>query len=294
MEWEIAKVAHIGGREEQQDQSAFFSNGQDHLLVLADGMGGHEGGKLAAHAVIEAARLTWQNYQDFEPMALLYTILVRAEQLIDGIGAQLNISPHSTCVILYLTAHQAYWTHLGDSRLYHFRRQQLLRRTQDHSVVQMLVDLGRLHEHSMANHPDQGRLLKWLGGNQKNLEPDFGQTVIRSQNCFVLCSDGFWERISPQEMSNGLQRFDLPLSKIAKHLVANAVRAGGPQGDNVSVILARPKTIPNPRLTQLSYWLLGMILLLALSILPIPYSNPPLDSYGNQNTHPSIQMILKP
>jgi serine/threonine protein phosphatase PrpC len=99
---------------------------------------------------------------------------------------------------LYIEDNQAWWAHVGDSRLYHFNRKKLLSRTKDHSIVQLLVDLERISEEEMATHPDQGRLLKGLGGDEP-IKPDFGQATLHAGDSLLLCSDGFWEQISPQK-----------------------------------------------------------------------------------------------
>ncbi|MCP4699896.1 MAG: serine/threonine-protein phosphatase, partial [Gammaproteobacteria bacterium] len=127
------------------------------------------------------------------------------------------------------------WTHLGDSRLYHFREDNLQIRTKDHSIVQMLVDMGRIREEDMATHRDQGRLLKGLGGDEPP-ELEFHHSLALAGDAFILCSDGLWERLSAKEMQQHLQPFGL--KKKAKNLVELAARRGGKYGDNVAAAAA--------------------------------------------------------
>ncbi len=96
---EIATVEHIGGREEQQDSIATFSNGNVHLLVVADGMGGHKGGSFASKIVINAAQQTWNKYQKGEkvtvPRKFLLDICELAHAQINQFGKQHQLSPRS-------------------------------------------------------------------------------------------------------------------------------------------------------------------------------------------------------
>lgn len=244
MTWELEKIDHIGGRNEQQDSVATFSaqNDKSHLLVVADGMGGHKGGRFASKIVVKAAKMMWDKSQQGEavktPKKFLQGICDLAHYNINELGKQRNLSPHSTCVLLYIHGNNAWWAHVGDSRLYHFRHRKLLRRTSDHSVVQLLVNLGRVKEEEMATHPDQGRLLQGLGGDESP-KPDIGQASVRPGDSLVLCSDGFWEHVSPPTMLQRLLRTDVPLRMRVKRLVKDALEAGGIEGDNIGLAVAQ-------------------------------------------------------
>lgn len=244
MNWEIATVAHIGGRDEQQDCVAVFStsNGKTHLLVVADGMGGHKGGRLASQIVVQSAQITWEKHQQGQavkaPHKFLQLICDLAHNAINLLGEKYQLNPHSTCVLLYLNGKKAWWAHVGDSRLYHFRHGRLLRRTKDHSIVQLLADLGRIKEEEMAMHPDQGRLYKGLGGNEP-AKPALGQASVRVGDSFVLCSDGFWEHVFPPQMLERLSQKGFPIKKRLKRLVKDALDAGGANGDNIAVAVAQ-------------------------------------------------------
>ncbi len=239
MTWEIEKIDHIGGRKEQQDSIATFSNGDTHLIVIADGMGGHKGGRFASKVVIESAQQEWDKQSETMPKKLLQNICERAHRNINELGKKRHLSPRSTCVLLYIKNNQAWWTYLGDSRLYHFRRQKLLQRTIDHSIVQLLVDTGRIKEEEMATHPDQGRLLKGLGGEEP-IKLDFSHALVRPGDTFVLCSDGFWEQVSSSHMLKRLQT-NVPLKTQIQQLLADALDAGGIEGDNIAVAVAHLK-----------------------------------------------------
>ncbi|MGE0735288.1 MAG: protein phosphatase 2C domain-containing protein [Alphaproteobacteria bacterium] len=240
MNWEAAKADHIGGRQEQQDRAEILAarDGTDTLIVVADGMGGHAGGALASEAVVQAARKVWHRHtlQAMSPADLLAAAIKEAHDGINAAGKGKNISPRSTCALLYLNGKQAHWAFVGDSRLYRFRAGELLERTRDHSVVQMLVDLGKIREDQMGKHPDQNRLTQSLGGEAAP-EPEFGSAEARTEDGFILCTDGLWETVTTAEMGQALRAHSL--GKAAKALVAAAAERGGKTGDNVTVTLAR-------------------------------------------------------
>lgn len=240
MRWQTATADAIGGREEQQDRAACFAApaGSPALAVVADGMGGHRGGALAAQAVVDAAARLWEAAPaEAAPQERLTGLVLAAHEAINRAGSAKGIRPHSTGVFLWLEGDRAHWANIGDSRLYHFARGRLLARTRDHSVVQLLVDRGEVTEEEMATHPTQNRLLRSLGGDETP-EADIGATTVGGEDAFLLCSDGLWETVTVEEMAAALSADDL--DRAARLLVALAAERGGPMGDNVTVALVRP------------------------------------------------------
>ncbi len=239
MKIDTAYTDHLGGRDEQQDAVAVFQrpDGDECLVVLADGMGGHAGGSLASRTVVETAERVWRDTEPgAEPRDLLARVCQAAHEAINAAGEKQNLSPRSTCVLLHLRDGAATWAHVGDSRLYRFRDGALLGRTRDHSVVQMLLDMGKITEEEMGTHPDQNRLTQSLGGDT-DPEPDFGSDEARSGDSYVLCSDGLWEMVKPDEMAAALgeKGFD----KQPEAMAALAFERAGKHSDNISLALVR-------------------------------------------------------
>ena len=162
-----------------------------------------------------------------------------AHNQINEEGRKRGLSPRATIVALFLTPAQAYWVHSGDSRLYHYRAGQLLERTEDHSVVQILVKQGIVAEKDMGTHPDQGVLLQSLGGDEYKA-PNHDAAEITPEDGFLLCTDGFWERTKVEEMAELLFSPRAQAALILEQAVARAVKRNGPKGDNVTVALALP------------------------------------------------------
>jgi serine/threonine protein phosphatase PrpC len=140
-------------------------------------------------------------------------------------------------VVLYLNGPEAYWAHVGDSRLYHFRKGKLINRTQDHSVAQLMVAQGRLKETDAATSVLQNQLYMRLGGNELP-EPDFGASEVEADDLFMLCSDGFWSHVEPDEVLSSLEGIPID-NEGADHLVTLARERGGATGDNISLALIK-------------------------------------------------------
>jgi serine/threonine protein phosphatase PrpC len=239
MPWQVSMASDIGGRSEQQDCLEVLSSdtGDSHLVVVADGMGGHRDGALAARLVIETARRHFNAGRPFDPRTFLAKLCLDAHREISRLGAAEARSPGSTCVALYLDGPEAYWAHVGDSRLYHFRKGKLINQTEDHSVAQLMVSQGRLTRSDAAVSALQNQLYMRLGGNERP-DPEFGASEVEAEDIFMLCSDGFWSSVEPQEALASLR--EVPVENdSAGCLVELARERGGATGDNISLVVMR-------------------------------------------------------
>ena len=238
MTWQFGTASDIGGRAEQQDRVDVIASpdGERYLLVVADGMGGYEGGALAAQAVVESAKRFFETESLDDPLAALRGLCAEAHQAVVEVASESAQPPGSTCVLLYLTADEAHWAHVGDSRLYHFRNGKLLTRTLDHSMVQLLVSRGEMVEADMANSPLQNQLYMRLGGKQLP-DPELGAAEVQRGDLFMLCSDGFWESVDPEEVRAIAAKDNL--ESAGGRLVQLARERGGEGGDNITVAMAQ-------------------------------------------------------
>lgn len=245
LKWEAAYATRIGGRKEQQDRLGAFSSedGLRWLLVVADGMGGHQGGSLASQTLIEIAERSWKdcNGQPANPKQFLEDLCQEANQEIHEKGIQQELDPHTTVIAVLIRESQAFWVHVGDSRLYRFRDRTLLERTKDHSLLQILVDEGEVDEEEMGTHPDQNKLLRAIG-EETPTKTTHGFADLEPEDRMLLCSDGFWERISVDEMAQLLASDNLQTAVNRQAEIAS--ERGGPRGDNIAVVVARALASP--------------------------------------------------
>ncbi len=238
---------HQGDRKEQQDRVALLPHpkgGGVALAVVADGMGGHTGGVLAAQQVIHTAR---NNLEQFSarsecPQIMLESSLSEAHMLIKASRFINEKDPHSTAVMLLLQPGRLSWAHCGDSRLYRFRGDRLFFRTTDHSYVEQLVAKGKITPEQALVHPNRNILITSLGGNE---EPkiDFGESEdLQAGDSFLLCSDGLWGYFGDAELGGVLAAYS---AREASELLISRARARAQgDGDNVSLAILKLVDVP--------------------------------------------------
>lgn len=237
MTWRFSQATDIGGRDEQQDRVAILESaaGEAHLIVVADGMGGHDSGAAAAQLVVDTARSRFNCQTPIDPEEFLTELCQEAHRAIQGLAINSSRSPGSTCVMLYLKGEEAYWAHVGDSRLYLLRHGKVCLQTTDHSVVQLLVAQGRTE--SMKLNPNiQNQIYMRLGGD-KAPQPELDGVAVNPGDMFLVCSDGFWQSVDADEIAGTVNALELEEDS-ATRLVALARERGGPQGDNIGLALA--------------------------------------------------------
>jgi len=231
MPWAFSQALAIGGRNEQQDRIAILhAEGTDtHLLILADGAGGHGNGALAAQTVIDTAVACFTPGATAEPDRLVIDICLAAHQAVIGLPSGGGLPPASTCVVLLLRSRDAHWAHVGDSRLYLLRGEQTLFQTEDHSHA-------RFDLHADGARPNK-KLYMSIGAGRE-IQPETESVRVDPGDQFLLCSDGFWNQVSIDRVASALAQGPLD-QQTAQGWVDRANRAGGARADNISLLLAR-------------------------------------------------------
>ena len=233
---------HQGDREEQQDRVALLPHpkgGGVALAVVADGMGGHTGGALAAQQVIHTASTNLGQFsaRSESPKDLLESSLNEAHMLIKASRFINEKDPHSTAVMLLLQPGKASWAHCGDSPLYRFRGERLLFRTTDHSYVESLVAKGRITPEQALTHPNRNILLTSLGGNEPP-RIDYGEAGdVQAGDTFVLCSDGVWGYFGDAELGSLVAAYSA--REASDCLISRARNRARSDGDNASLVVIK-------------------------------------------------------
>ena len=169
MRFTIFQESRKGSRRINQDRIAYTYGRDTLLMVVADGMGGHAGGEIAAQICV---RLFVERFQQEakpilrNPLKFLQDTMLRAHAALGSYANQFSMleTPRTTCVAVVVQAGFAHWAHVGDSRFYLFRQGTLIGSTKDHSKVQYLVDQGIIGAHDVAQHPDRNKIFSCLGG----------------------------------------------------------------------------------------------------------------------------------
>jgi serine/threonine protein phosphatase PrpC len=248
MRFTIFQDSRKGSRKVNQDRLAYTYGRDTLLLVVADGMGGHAGGEIAAQICV---RLFIERFQQEakpvlkNPLKFLQETMLRAHAALGSYANQFSMleTPRTTCVAVVVQAGHAYWAHAGDSRFYLFRQGSLIAATKDHSKVQYLVDQGLIGTSDMAVHPDRNKVFSCLGGLVDPVIDLSRRTPLRNGDIMILCTDGVWSQMSQGEMATWLT--SAPILTAAPKMMDQAEASSGGDGDNLSTIVVRwgPETL---------------------------------------------------
>ena len=232
---------HKGDREYQQDQVLLLSHARVTgciLGVVADGMGGRSGGRKASDQVMMTAKQLFERFDPYadDAMTMLKHIVAEAHLVIKLTAISAEEEPHSTAALFLITpAGQCYWAHAGDSRIYHFHKDQLVKRTLDHSYVQTLVDRGEITAEEANSHPDSNILLGCLGTEAEPTVDVHMQPQLQAGDVIMACSDGVWHYFTDTELATVLS--GMPARDATELLIEKARSRARGTGDNLSLIV---------------------------------------------------------
>ena len=234
MRFSVFQLSRRGGRELNEDRMGYCYTREAGLFVLADGMGGHPQGEVAAQIAIQTVSSLFQaqakprlhDVAAFLPQALLeahYQILKYASNkgMLD--------TPRTTLVAAVVQNGQAHWVHCGDSRLYMVRAGALVTRTRDHSYLE-------LHKAASAHNDSVNRnvLFTCLGSPSKPIYDLTGPLLLEQGDRLLLCSDGLWGPLDEDTIAHELSHQQVASAVPA--LVDEALARAGSGSDNVTVV----------------------------------------------------------
>lgn len=208
------------------------------LAVVADGMGGYEGGQEASKLAVDTVRHLYDRDFAGDPQASLLNAFLAAHNSIQRYGFE-HPEFHgmgTTCTAAAILDHQLYFAHVGDSRLYLVRGDSISRLTRDHSYVGRLVENGIVRSEDAESHPQRHILTAALGSGHEIFPQVSEQPVaLEEDDVLILCTDGLWGVVGDPDMAR-LAR-TRPLADACMKLVRMALERGGP--DNITVQLVR-------------------------------------------------------
>ena len=239
MKYDVSKSNRLGNRKSNQDRMGVVETEHAVLLVIADGLGGHEGGDLAADTVVDCAirHFNSASFPIRNPSAFIKEIILRAQREVLSLAKACNppLKAKSTCVVCIIQDGFAYWGHLGDSRLYVIRNGAIFKRTIDHSKVEELFQQGLISEKEKRNHPHQNLITRCVGSETRRPQPSIGQVLpLQRGDVILLSTDGFWSPLSEKDIVGGLQKQNF--NEAIDNLASDAEEASYPKSDNISVI----------------------------------------------------------
>ena len=241
---EVFAKSDIGKSRDLNEDSMYIPTpdvGID-VYVLADGMGGYQGGNIASSIAVSAAKsyiinnyeITFDDDQDILSLvngAIEYANLVVSERAKED--KRFN-QMGSTLEVLLIIKDNLYIAHVGDSRIYRVRNRELKKLTTDHSYIQKLINDGKITKEQSKFHPDKNMITKAIG-TELVVEPELIHHKLQKDDILLVCSDGLTNMVSEKEILNTLNdEYD---EKIAQRLIDKANANGGT--DNITVIIIK-------------------------------------------------------
>lgn len=237
MKFNVFQLSRIGGRKNNEDRMGYCYTREAALFVLADGMGGHNHGEVAAQLALQTmasqfqqrARPIIKDPSDF----LADSLLTAHHQILRYTGDKgLEDTPRTTLVAVLVQEGRATWVHCGDSRMYIIRDEELLLRTRDHSYMEQ----GEHYISDKMEGINRNILFTCLGSPSRPIFDVSATTTLHEKDRIMLCSDGLWGHMEDDEIVPYLTDINKPLSEALPVLVDEALKRGGSHCDNTTVI----------------------------------------------------------
>jgi len=239
MKFTIFQNSRQGPRPYNQDRLAYSYSKDAMLLVVADGMGGHKHGEVAAQLAVTTITEAFQRLAVptlHSPAKFLIEHIEQIHGMIEQITQEHEMleAPRTTIVAAVVQRGMLYCAHVGDSRLYHFRDGHLLYRTEDHSIVQSLYTKGMINKADMSTHPYRHKIYSCLGGDTPPKIELADRQELAEGDTILLCSDGVWGAVADEKIKRILN--GVSITDNITDLLNQAEAASQEQGDNMSAI----------------------------------------------------------
>ena len=237
MRFSIYQVSRRGGREKNEDRMGYCYTRESGLFALADGMGGHPEGEVAAQVALQTLAAIFQREAKpdlKDPLRFLHdAIFAGHHQLLRYASTRgLPDTPRTTIVAVLLQGGAAYWAHCGDSRLYLVRGDKLIARTRDHSYSELQDAMSQVVP--IGERYNRNVLFTCLGSPGKPVIDTAGPLLLQPGDRLMLCSDGLWSAVNDATITRLLA--NNAVSQAVPELVELALREAGERSDNVTAM----------------------------------------------------------
>lgn len=237
MKFSVFQISRKGGREKNEDRMGYCYTKASCLFLLADGMGGHPEGEVAAQMGLQTIAALYQKEAapeiDDVPGFFQRAVLAAHRQILRYAAEKhLPDTPRTTLVAAIVQGGAAHWVHCGDSRLYFVRQGELLARTRDHSYLEQHG--GERQTAAVPLAFNRNVLYTCLGSPTKPVFDITGPVPLQQGDRIMLCSDGLWGTVDDATIVYHLAQ--KPVTESAPDLVEQALANGGPHCDNVTLI----------------------------------------------------------
>ncbi len=240
MQLDVASYSNIGGREENED-TTLCKQSEDFLLAaVADGLGGHGGGKTASTRAIQSLEEQEPLIQNMNEESLREACAKANHAVLDAQTTQVRMK--TTLALAAVSNSALALLHVGDSRAYLIRAGEIEYQSQDHSVSQLAVLMGAIRPEQIRFHEDRNKVLRSLG-TEAGATPEIFlvDEPLREGDAILLCTDGFWEYVTEREMLRTLHRAKNAEDWMARMVALIKKRAGKKNDNNSAVAVLCPK-----------------------------------------------------
>lgn len=194
---------HIGSRSRNEDSLCAAERDGSRLFAVADGLGGESFGKTASETAISVLESRFEKDPEYD----VANVILKANLRILLRQRELNCKMKTTVAAVVVNGSSVTAAHVGDSRIYAFRNNEIVFQSRDHSVSQMAVNAGEIRLSQIRAHPDRNVLTKALGAFE-NIKIDITRLDARGLDAMLLCTDGFWEYVLERDMTDTLKKAD--------------------------------------------------------------------------------------
>lgn len=217
------------------NEDSFYISHERNVLAVADGMGGYVGGEIASKTAVEAIAYYFKNFNYAAPVQLEKAIQYANSSIISKTLIDPSLKGMGTTVsMVTLARHMAFWGHVGDSRIYLYREGVFSQISVDHTIVQVLLDKGKITEEEALNHPQRHVLTRAVGVDS-NLIVDTGAFEVQPNDRILICSDGLTSFIGKSELCDAIGDYSRTEREIINDLFGQVYENGAK--DNVTAIL---------------------------------------------------------
>lgn len=242
MKFSIFQETRQGARHSNQDRIGYMYTAESILMVVCDGMGGHHRGELAAQFVVEfmakAFKQTALPKLKDSGIFLRKAILAAHNALLRYAEQEkMTEVPRTTCVAVVIQDGKMSWAHVGDSRIYHLRDGALVKRTIDHSQVQMMIDKGEITEQEAEVHKDRNKIFNCMGQpTPPRIDVAKSMSLVEGDSV-LLATDGLWGPVPTSMMGRSLTRMELKVA--LPWLLDLSETYSGRECDNLSAVVLK-------------------------------------------------------
>lgn len=227
-------MTHVGNVRSANEDFFYVPKANERFAVVADGMGGHLAGEVASEMAVRTFTEFLREHTPTEEVLHMAVVTANGKIYSEAQRDPLKHGMGTTLTALYFDSDLVYLTHVGDSRAYLLRNRALMQLSNDHSLVNELIEKGELTPSEAHNHPQRNFITRALGTN-KRVEPDIIRLDYQKTDVWLLCTDGLSNYMQSSEIAQILMRPKKKWKQKLEELVNLALSRGG--GDNITALI---------------------------------------------------------